>query len=83
MRVWKLGAAMFAIVMVAGCGNNTPKIAVTVTPSTATVEPNGSQQFAATVSGTSTQTVTWEVCTSSPTANPTPTCNSSALGAVT
>ena len=83
MRVWKLGAAMFAIVMIAGCGSNTPKIAVTVTPSTATVEPNGSQQFNATVSGTSTQTVTWEVCTSSPTANPTPTCNSSALGAVT
>ena len=83
MRVWKLGAAIFAIVMIAGCGNNTPKIAVTVTPSTATVEPNGSQQFTATVSGTSTQTVSWEICTSSPTANPTPTCNSSALGAIT
>ncbi|MGC1687317.1 MAG: hypothetical protein WA734_16950, partial [Candidatus Acidiferrales bacterium] len=83
MRVWISGAAILAIVMIAGCGSNTPKIAVTVTPSTATVEPNGSQQFTATVSGTSTQTVTWEVCTSSPTANPTPTCNSSALGAVT
>jgi hypothetical protein len=42
MRVWKLGAAMFAVVLVADCGSNTPKIAVTVTPSTATVEPNGS-----------------------------------------
>jgi DNA-binding beta-propeller fold protein YncE len=83
MRDWKLAAAIFAILVIPGCGSNTPKIAVTVTPSTATVEPNGSEQFTATVTGTSTQTVTWEVCTASPTANPTPTCNSSALGAVT
>ncbi len=82
MRVWKVGAAIFAIALAAGCSSNSPTIAVTVTPSTATVEPNGSQQFSATVSGSSTQTVTWEVCTASPTAKPTPTCNSLALGSV-
>ncbi len=82
MKVWKSGAAIFALVTIAGCGNNTPKIAVTVTPSTASVLLNGTQPFAATVTGTSTEEVTWEVCTASPTAKPTPTCNSNALGSV-
>jgi YVTN family beta-propeller protein len=82
MRVWKLGAAILAIASVAGCGSNTPKIAVTVSPSNASVVLNGTQQFAAAVSGTSTQTVTWEVCTAAPSSVPTPTCNSAALGTV-
>jgi hypothetical protein len=41
--------------------NNTSGILVDVTPRTAEVAPNGTQQFAATVTGTANQTVIWSV----------------------
>ncbi|MGB8590530.1 MAG: hypothetical protein WA755_09510 [Candidatus Acidiferrales bacterium] len=81
MRFWKFGAAILAIAVIAGCSNS-PTIAVTVAPSTATVVLNGEQQFTAAVTGTSTTTVTWELCTGAPNANPSPTCGIAALGNV-
>ena len=56
-----------ALLIVAGCGggggSSTPPtaISVTVSPATATVAAGGTQQFTATVSGTSNTAVTWSV----------------------
>jgi len=62
MRVWKLGAALFCAILVAGCGGNSTPVGVTVSPVTATVLLNQTQQFTDTVTGTSTSTVNWLIC---------------------
>ena len=63
MRFERLGAALLLAALVTGCGGNSTPISVAVTPSIAqTVIVNGSLQFGATVGGSSTNTVTWEVC---------------------
>ncbi len=82
MKVWKLAAAIVAAALAAACGGNKTTINVVVTPATATVLQGGTQQFAATVTGTSTTTVSWSVCTAAPNTTPPPTCNMAALGVV-
>ncbi len=82
MKVWRLAAAILAAGMAAACGGNSPSISVIVAPATATVIQGGNQQFTSTVSGTSTTSVTWSVCTAAPNATPAPTCNDSSLGVV-
>src|SRR5271170_7801028 len=82
MRVGKLAAALFAAGMAAACGSNKVTISVVVAPATSTVIQGGNQQFTAAVTGTSTTSVTWEVCTDAPNATPAPTCNTAALGVV-
>jgi DNA-binding beta-propeller fold protein YncE len=82
MRVWKLAAALLAAGMAAACGSNKVTINVVVAPATSTVIQGGNQQFTANVTGTSTTSVTWEVCTAAPNATPAPACNAAALGVV-
>ena len=82
MKVWKLAAALFAAGMAAACGGNSTTISVVVSPATATVIQGGTQQFTAGVTGTSTTTVTWEVCSGAPNITPAPTCNDASLGVV-
>ena len=82
MKVWRIAAAMVAAGMAAACGGNSPTISVTVAPATATVIQGGNQQFTDAVSGTSTTSVTWSVCTAAPNTTPAPTCNDASLGVV-
>ncbi len=62
MRVWALGAALLLAVMVASCGGNTTTVGVIVTPGAIQVLLGDSQPFAATVTGISTTTVSWQIC---------------------
>jgi DNA-binding beta-propeller fold protein YncE len=82
MQFGRLGAAVLAIGLIAGCGSNKVTVQVTVAPSSATVVLGGTQLFTASVTGTPTTTVTWQLCTGAPNANPTPTCGSPTLGTV-
>ena len=62
MRVCRIGVVLFLAAWVAGCGGNSTPVGVTVSPTTATVLLNTTQQFVDTVTGTSTSGVTWYVC---------------------
>lgn len=62
MRFWGLVTAVILAAWVAGCGGTTTPAVITITPLTATVIVDGTQQFSATVSGSSTTTVNWQVC---------------------
>ena len=66
MKVWGLGAALMLLaVLVAGCGGNSTKIGVTVVGPVAspmTIIVNTSVQFSASVTGSSTSTVYWQIC---------------------
>ncbi len=64
-KILRLGAtalyvAVFALVC--GCGGNTTPVGVTVAPNPAVVPLGGQQQFQAVVTGTSTTSVTWQLC---------------------
>lgn len=82
MKAWKLAAALLAAGLAAACGGNKPTISVVVAPATSTVIQGGNQQFTSSVTGSSTTSVTWSVCTDAPNATPAPTCNTAALGVV-
>src|SRR4029077_3948494 len=68
MRLWTLSATVLLAACVAGCGGGSTPVGIIVTSagagagSTATVNVNGTVQFFATVSGTSTNTVFWQIC---------------------
>jgi len=62
MRVCRIVVLVFLAACVASCGGNSTPVGVTVTPTTATVLLNTTQQFVDTVTGTSTSGVTWFVC---------------------
>jgi DNA-binding beta-propeller fold protein YncE len=64
MKEWRLAAVGFAVAALlaaAGCGGNKRVVTVTVSPSTATVILGGSQQFSASVAGSSNTSVNWSV----------------------
>jgi YVTN family beta-propeller protein len=63
MRVWKVGAAFLFAAVFASCGGNSSSLTVTVSPSIVTVILSGTQQFTATVNGSSNNNVTWSVNT--------------------
>src|SRR5260370_8978911 len=61
---WLLFPLALVVWFVCGCGSSGPppqQITVDVTPSTITVRTGDTQQFFATVTGTTNQTVTWSV----------------------
>src|SRR5260370_22715276 len=61
---WLLFPLALVVWFVCGCGSSGPppqQITVDVTPSTITVRTGDTQQFFATVTGTTNQTVTWRV----------------------
>jgi len=68
MRLWRLGAIALLAAWAAGCGGNSTPVGITVTSaaagagSTASVNVKGTVQFFATVAGTSTNTVFWQIC---------------------
>jgi DNA-binding beta-propeller fold protein YncE len=68
MRLWGWGTLALLVIWVAGCGGNSTPVGITVTSagagagSTATVNTKNTAQFFATVSGTSTSTVFWQIC---------------------
>jgi DNA-binding beta-propeller fold protein YncE len=64
-KILRLGAtALFLAVfaLLGGCGGNTTPVGVTVGPNPAVVPLGGQQQFQAIVTGTSTTSVTWQLC---------------------
>jgi YVTN family beta-propeller protein len=64
-RLWGLGGLMLLAASVVGCGGNSTAIGVTVNgpvSSPMTVLVNGTVQFTAAVTGSSTTTVYWQVC---------------------
>jgi len=61
----RLGAAALFVTAAAwlsGCGGNSTPVGVTVSPNPATVPLGGQLQFQATVTGTATTSVTWQLC---------------------
>lgn len=63
MKAWKIGAVLLFAAMFASCGGNSSSVTVTVSPNPVTVILAGSQQFTATVAGSSNTNVTWSVNT--------------------
>jgi DNA-binding beta-propeller fold protein YncE len=64
-KILRLGAAAFFVAAPAflfGCGGNSTPVGVTVTPANPSVPLGGQQQFQAVVTGTSTTSVTWQLC---------------------
>ena len=68
MRLLRFGALALLVVWAAGCGGGSTPVGITVSAngipagSTATVNVAGSIQFFASVSGTSTSLVFWQIC---------------------
>ncbi|MGA9569599.1 MAG: hypothetical protein WBS17_05905 [Candidatus Acidiferrales bacterium] len=63
--ILRLGVAAFFVAAPAflfGCGGNSTPVGVTVTPLNPSVPLGGQQQFQAVVTGTSTTSVTWQIC---------------------
>ncbi len=63
--ILRLGAAALFVAAPAfliGCGGNSTPVGVTVTPLNPSVPLGGQQQFQAVVTGTSTTSVTWQIC---------------------
>ena len=64
-KILRLGVAAFFVAAPAflfGCGGNSTPVGVTVTPLNPSVPLGGQQQFQAVVTGTSTTSVTWQIC---------------------
>jgi DNA-binding beta-propeller fold protein YncE len=83
-RFLRFGATAFivtALALLSGCGGNSTPTGVTITPTTETVPFGGTFQFQATVTGSSTTSVTWQICLppTPSTAQPT-TCSPAATG---
>ncbi len=77
MNRWTTSAVLlFFVALVAGCGGNSTTAGITITAASTTtgansvtVPVNGTEQFAATVSGVSVTTVYWQVCLPTPVSN--------------
>lgn len=83
-RFWQWGAAalaLSALAVLSGCGGNSTPVGVTINTPTAAI-PLGTQfQFQATVTGSPTTTVTWQICLPPTPTNVQPTtCNPAAVG---
>ncbi|HEY4951631.1 MAG TPA: hypothetical protein VIH88_14945 [Candidatus Acidoferrales bacterium] len=64
-KILRLGAAALfvaASACLSACGGNSTPVGVTVSPNPATVPLGGQLQFQATVTGTATTSVTWQLC---------------------
>jgi DNA-binding beta-propeller fold protein YncE len=70
-----------ALAVLSGCGGNSTPTGVTITPATESVPLGGTFQFQASVTGSATTSVTWQICLSPTpsTARPT-TCSPAATG---
>jgi DNA-binding beta-propeller fold protein YncE len=68
MKLWRLGAMALLATWVAACGGGSTPVGITVSAngipsgSTATVNVTGTIQFFASVTGTSTTLVFWQIC---------------------
>ncbi|HUO35450.1 MAG TPA: hypothetical protein VMU43_10705 [Candidatus Acidoferrum sp.] len=62
MRSWKLWAVLLLAVGAANCGGNGTTPSVIVSPATSTVIVNGTALFTASVTGSQTTSVNWNVC---------------------
>jgi YVTN family beta-propeller protein len=69
------------LTFIAGCGGNSTPVGITISPSSQSVVLGKSQVFFATVSGTATTSVTWQICLPPSPANVQPTvCSPAAAG---
>src|ERR1700751_5002733 len=73
MKLGRLSVAALLAACVVGCGGNSTKVGVTISPTTATVVERGTQQFSAVGSGSTTTTVNWQICLPPATAGNQPT----------
>ena len=83
-RFLRFGATAFivsALAVLSGCGGNSTPTGVTITPATESVPLGGTFQFQASVTGSATTSVTWQICLppTPSTAQPT-TCSPAATG---
>jgi YVTN family beta-propeller protein len=69
MNRWTTGAVLLLVAALAACGNNNTKAGIVISAASATtgassvtVPINGTEQFAASVTGVSDTTVNWQVC---------------------
>ena len=68
MRLWRLAATALLAAWLAGCGGNSTPVGINVTSaaagagSTATVNVRNTVQFFASVTGSSSNTVFWQIC---------------------
>src|SRR5580704_4754611 len=69
MNRWTTGAVLLLVAALAACGNNNTKAGIVISAASATtgassvtVPINGTEQFAASVTGVSVTTVNWQVC---------------------
>jgi YVTN family beta-propeller protein len=73
MKLGRLSVAALLAACLMGCGGNSTKVGVTISPPTATVVERGTQQFSAVGSGSTTTTVNWQICLPPATAGKQPT----------
>lgn len=84
MRAWKTGGVLILAILAASCGGNGTVPSVTVSPATALVILNGTQIFTATVTGSGSSLVNWEICLPPPKSGDQPaSCGTNTLGKLT
>ncbi|HTV58448.1 MAG TPA: hypothetical protein VMJ93_06215 [Verrucomicrobiae bacterium] len=84
MRAWKTGGVLLLAILAASCGGSGTLPSVTVSPATALVILNGTQLFTATVTGSGSSTVNWQICLPPPKSGDQPvSCGTNTLGKLT
>lgn len=83
MRAWSVVAVGILAILTASCGGNGTTPTITITPTPTTVLVNGTQLFTASIAGSSSSTVTFQICLPPPKSGDQPVnCNQNGLGTI-
>lgn len=83
MRAWSVLAVLGFAILTASCGGNGSIPTITVTPTPTTVLVNGSQLFTASIAGSTSSTVTFQICLPPPVSGDQPqNCGMNGLGTI-